>query len=314
MTVVMQSTAVRLAQRVSIVGALGLLASLAGGCTVGSGSGAASGPIYLLGCSPNGADYGEANTPKFYDLQPTFFAGDPTEEIGDVSVSQPANLLAIRMQRNGNRIEINDLLNFDILNSYEVARCVRGRTLNGVPDWYQRTTTSIFGETPTDTPWCDWSGTAQFGDGGASDGGASDGGTSDGGTIADAGDGGVRGTHAVIHLTTEDMVRASLMLAFTCHQANLIGVSFDGTIEFLDFGSAAQDSITNTDLRDPVPKDFKINFGDRLRARFHVVLQDQRIAGAIKMMMPVPTALMGGVIDGYFDFDLARGRGAQPFP
>ena len=27
------------------------------------------------------------------------------------------------------------MLYFNIQNSYEVARCVRGRTINGVPDW-----------------------------------------------------------------------------------------------------------------------------------------------------------------------------------
>ncbi len=312
------SGAARLARRISIAGALGVLASFAGGCTVGGGSGAASGPIYVLGCYPNGSDYTSDSTdkggPKFFDLQPTFFAGDPTEDIGDVAVSQPANLISIHVQRNGNRIEINDLLSFDIQNSYEVARCVRGRTVNGVPDWDQRTTTSIFGEMPTKTPWCDWTGKATVGDGGASD--AGDGGGSDAGDGggSDAGDGGVTAPRAVIHLTTEDIVQASLMLAFTCHQANLIGVSFDGTLEFLDFGNAAQSNITSPDMRDPVPKDFKINFGDRLRARFHVVLNDQRIAGAIKMLMPIPKPLMGGTIDGYFDFDLERGRGAQPFP
>ena len=30
--------------------------------------------------------------------------------------------------------------------------------------------------------------------------------------------------------------------------------------------------------------------------------------------MPIPTPLIGGTLDGYFDFDLERGRAAQPFP
>lgn len=315
MRVIEWSGAASLARRISIAGALGVLATFAGGCTVGGGSGSASGPIFVRGCYPNGTDYASdlMGTPKFFDLQPTFFAGDPTEDIGDVAVSQPANLISIHVQRNGNRIEINDLISFDIQNSYEVARCVRGRTVNGVPDWDQRNTTSIYTERETNTPWCDWSGHATVGDGGTGD--AGDGGTSDagdgGGT--DAGDGGVVTPRAVIHLTTEDIVSSSLMLAFTCHQSNLIGVSFDGTLEFLDFGSAVQDNLM-PEMRDPVPKNFKINFGERLRANFHVVLNDQRIAGAIKMIMPIPTPLMGGIIDGKFDFDLERGRGAQPFP
>jgi hypothetical protein len=308
------SGGVGLASRGGIAAALGVLAAFAGGCTVGSGSGAASGPIYVLGCFPNGGDYsvtvdggsaGPLAVPRFFDLQPTFFAGEPTEHIGDV-VSQPANLLTIRMQRNGNRIEINDTLYFDILNSYEVARCVRGRTVNGVPDWDTRMTTNVHGEVMTSTPWCDWSGNAEIGDGGASDGG-------DAGAGVDAGNGGIGGDHAVIHLTTEDMVHSSLSLLFTCHQADLTAVAVDGTLEFQDFGSAAQPDVPS-EMREMVPSNFKINFGDRLRARFRVVLQDQRIWGAIKQMLPMPAPSIGGELSGYFDFDLERGRAAQPFP
>ncbi len=109
------------------------------------------------------------------------------------------------------------------------------------------------------------------------------------------------------------MVRSSLSLLFTCHQADVVASSFDGTIEFLDFGGAAQPDVP-PDMRTPIPKDFKINFGDRLRAKFHVVLNDERICGAIKAMMPMPLPRMGGEVSGSFDFDLERGRAAQPFP
>jgi hypothetical protein len=314
MSVVKWSGGAGLASRIWIAGALGVLAALAAGCTVGSGSGAASGPIFVLGCFPNNGNYGDGpDATRPFDLQPTFFAGEPTEDIGDVAVSQPANLLTIRLQRNGNRIEINDTLYFDILNSYEVARCVRGRIdpRDGMPDWDQRMTTDFHGETLTSTPWCDWSGTAQVGDGGAD---ASDGGADAGDGGADAGDAGPRVPRAVIHLTTEDMVRSSLSLLFTCHQADVVANSFGGTIEFEEFGSAAEPNLP-PEMRHGIPKDFKINFGDRLRARFHVVLNDERIWGAVKTMMPVPTMpRIGGEVSGYFDFDLERGRAAQPFP
>ena len=68
--------------------------------------------------------------PDDFDLQPTFFAGEPIEDIAGVP---PTNRLIIRMQRNGNAVEINDTLYFDIRNSAEVARCLRGRTVDGVP-------------------------------------------------------------------------------------------------------------------------------------------------------------------------------------
>ena len=286
------------------VGACGLLAAVTGGCTVGSGSGSVSGDIFFLGCSPNGADYGQPKVPLFFDLQPQFFAGEPIEEPASVAVSQPTNILTIRVQRNGNRIEVNDVLYFNVQNSFEVARCVRGRTVNGVPDWdYMRMTTSTFTEQPTNTPWCDWSGVLP----------ALDGGTIDAGGAVDAGDAGVAAGRAIIHLGTEEIVNASLSLAFTCHQAKVNGTAFDGWLIFDDFGTAAQPDVL-PEMRDPVPKDFKVNFGDRLRARFVMVLGDQLVVSAIKMIRPIPSPLIGGNLGGYFDFDLERGRAAQPFP
>jgi hypothetical protein len=67
-------------------------------------------------------------------------------------------------------------------------------------------------------------------------------------------------------------------------------------------------------MRAVVDPDFKVNFGERLHANFHVVLQDGTVVGAIMDRIPVPAPRMGGTLDGYFDFDLDRGRAAQPFP
>jgi len=272
---------------------------LLGGCAVGNGSGAAAGPIYLLGCTEDG-NYGEPGMERLFNLSPTFFAGEPIEDIG---VALPENRLVIRLQRNGNRIEVNDTLYIDVQDAYEVARCVRGRTVGGVPDWDQRMTTSTYTIQPTTTPWCDWSGTASPADGGV-DGGA-DGGV-DAGPPPPAG-------HARIHLGTEEFIRSSLSLLFTCHQATVVGVAFDGWIDFLDFGPAAQPDLLPGD-RTMIERDFKVNFGDRLRANFHIVLNDERIVASIKALMPPPAPKIGGTLDGFFDFDLERGRGAQPFP
>jgi hypothetical protein len=281
-----------------VAAALSALALAAGGCTVGAGSGSATGPIFFLGCSPNGAPFGTPDMPRTFNLDPHFFAGEPVEDIGDVAVAQPSNILTLRVQRTGNRIEVNDVLYFNVRSSYEVARCVRGRTINGVPDWDTRTTTSTFTEQPTNTPWCDWSGVIPTLDGGTFDAGA------------DAGAGPPR---AIIHLGTEEILNSSLSLLFTCHQAAVTGLAFDGWIEFEDFGDAAQPDLPS-DLRTKVPNDFKVNFGDRLRARFEVILGDAAVLGAIKMIMPIPASRIGGSLDGYFDFDLERGRAAQPFP
>jgi hypothetical protein len=277
-------------------GALAVLA-LAAGCTVGSGSGAASGEIFFLGCKPDNSNFGTPDTPQPFDLDPHFFAGEPIEDIGGVSTQQPFNILTVRVQRTGNRIEVNDVLYFNIRNSFEVARCVRGRTINGVPDWDQRKTTSLFTEQPTTTPWCDWSGVIPTIDGGTFDGGP-DGGTTPG---------------AIIHLGTEEIINSSLSLLFTCHQADVTGQAFDGFLVFDDFGDAAQ-PLVPSDMRDPVPKDFKVNFGDRVRAHFEIILGDAAVVGAIKEIQPIPSSRIGGSLNGYFDMDLERGRAAQPFP
>ena len=105
----------------------------AGGCTVGSGSGTASGPLWIVGCL-QGENYGSPppGEPRPFDLNPTFFAGEPIEDIAD---GPHINRLIIRMQRNGNGVEVNDTLYFDIPDSGKVARCIRGRTVGGVPDY-----------------------------------------------------------------------------------------------------------------------------------------------------------------------------------
>src|SRR5262245_36348382 len=99
----------------------------AAGCTVGGGSGSAKGQLWILGCV-KGEPYGTQAAPMDFDLAPSFFAGEPIEDISD---GPPSNRLIIRMQRSGNELQINDTLYFDVPNSYQVARCLRGRTVGG---------------------------------------------------------------------------------------------------------------------------------------------------------------------------------------
>src|SRR4051812_25899509 len=106
-----------------------------GGCNVGAGTGTADGTLFVVGCSKDGDkvyNFGEPGAPAVYQLDPTFFAGDPIEDIG---IGEHKNRLRMRMQEFGTGQEDDDMLKFDIENSYEVARCVRGRTVNGVADW-----------------------------------------------------------------------------------------------------------------------------------------------------------------------------------
>jgi hypothetical protein len=290
--------------------ALALGAALAGGgCTVGGGTGSADGLLFVLGCDEKDS----LATERPYHLSPTFFAGEPIEDICPPPGTCPGahtNRLLIRMQRSGNPVEVNDTLYFDVQNALEVARCVRGRTAAGAPDWDTRMVSNADG-TLTALPWCDWNAAALDDGGVVADGGAA----GAAGAAADAGTPGtMTGARAHINLSTQDFVRASFSPLHTCVEARLVGVAAPGSwIEFSDFGTAAQADKT-ADAREPVETDFKVNFVERLHATFHLELVDQRITSAQMSRMAVPSARIGGVLNGSFDFDLQRGRAAQPFP
>lgn len=282
------------------------------GCTVGSGSGSAKGSLWVTGCDGD-TNFGGAGVvagvPQPYDLQPTFFAGEPIEDLATGSTHR--NRLIIRMQGTGLATQYNDTLYFDIENSYEVARCVRGRTIGGQPDWKKME--PLYNQ--TSIVWCDWSGNA-FTDGGAVDGGVNPGAPDAGASL----DGGmsVMAQFPRIRITPDTDLRSSLAFLSSCPMANVTAdASGTGTdvswIEFQNFGSAEQSDLT-PEMRGKVDTTFVINYGERLRANFHLVLQDGQVITAIETNQPAPAPLVGGSLDGYFDFDLERGRAAQAFP
>jgi hypothetical protein len=117
-----------------------------------------------------------------------------------------------------------------------------------------------------------------------------------------------------IHLTPYTDVRASLATLSTCGITNIVGLADDGWIQFYDFGGAEQQEVP-PEQRDPLPGNFVIQFGDRLRAHFNMTLTDQAIISAKEQNQPPPRqAQIGGQLHGFFDFNLERGRSAQPFP
>ncbi len=296
----------------------GVLAAC-GGCAVGSGSGSATGPLFVVGCN-KGANFGPSIdggsgymvAPRTYDLKPTFFAGEPIDDLQKGSGAM--NVVQMRMASSGLLERYTDFLEFSVSSSYEVARCVRGRTVNGQPDYLVNAPLPLRLATaanpqPT-TLWCDWTAMA-FSDGGAPDAaipGAPDAGVSlDGGmsTMAAA---------PRIHLTPYTDIIASLGLYLTCPDGDVAGAGVDGWIQFQSFGNAEQADYP-PDQRTAIPSDFVINVGDRLRASFQVVIGDPRYVTAVETGSAPPTApIIGGTLDGYFDFDFARGPGAQTFP
>jgi hypothetical protein len=295
----------------ALVVLLGLAGAIASGCTVGSGSGSAVGTLQVTGCNSSGS---YATTGAF-SLNPTFFAGEPIEDVcpppGNCT-GPHMNRLVIRMQRTGNRLEVNDVLYFDVLNTLKVAECVRGATTNGAPDWDTRLVTGADGQPIPGLPWCDWN-AADFVDGGVPDGGVSDGG-------AVATDGGVpvpmTALRARINLSTQDYVQASLAPLYTCVEARSVGVALPGSwIEFLDFGNAIETNLPPDQRGDlSTMGDYRVDFGQRLRANFHLILGDQAVEHAIMTHDAIPDQRISGALDGSFDFDLDRGRAAQPFP
>jgi hypothetical protein len=297
-----------------------LAAALAAGCTVGSGAGSAAGPMFIVGCDKAG----DFATPACFNLQPSFFAGEPIE---DINRGTKSNRLLIRIQRTGNRIEINDVVYFDIRNSFEVARCLRGQLKpDGTPDWDTREVISIK-EVCTGVPWCDWSARAGTPPsscvGVPGDAGIQVTAPVDAGALATALDGGAASCTALmhtapagpprplIHFGPQEFIRGSFVPRFTCSDeridtVNLSATAVDGWIDFLDFGGVQSFPVLGSD--------YKVDFGSRLQANFHMVLQDDRVLNAIMTFISIPDPLIGGELDGFFDFDLERGRAAQPFP
>ncbi|HEY7373753.1 MAG TPA: hypothetical protein VIF57_16445 [Polyangia bacterium] len=279
-----------------LTAAIAAAATSAGGCVVGDGTGSASGMLFMLGCQNGDAkDYGSPTSEQNYDLQPRYFVGEPIEDIADPSDARPAaNTLIIRMQHNGNALEITDTLYFTIPDSGKIAKCLRGRVdpATGLPDWDTGTGVVDDPNTTAMGPWCEPPVAPPDGSG-----------------------------FPRIHLIASGPVRVSFTPLGTCASSmhppaivSITGVAQEGYVDFFDFGNAMQNDRA-PDAREPIGNDFKIDFGQRLRANFTFTMGDDRVLTALKLGVdPPPDPTIGGSMAGNFDFDLTRGQGAQTFP
>jgi hypothetical protein len=278
---------------------IGILAALSSNaCSVGQGQGSAVGELFVLGCSGKG-DYcqgdvcGTAINPVPFNLSPSFFAGEPINDIrlGIKGTEILTNRVLLRLQRSGVQLDLNDVLTFDFTNSYEVARCVRGRKFVGaggvvLPDWDEANCYR------------------------ASDSGP-----------------------ARVRLHVDGVASSALCPWTTCSaqpvaQASAISANQLGTaqsippngeweswVELEEFGKASEAEILDPLLRTPVHPQFHISLGERVRAlRFKMLLVDQHIITAVQDRLPIPAPVIGGKLEGAFDFELKRGQGAQTFP
>jgi hypothetical protein len=277
---------------------LGLVVLTLLGCGVGKGSGAAKGTLFVLNCSKSG-DYcdpsgvcGTPSAPAGYSLDPGFFAGEPLDDITEnLGGSEPrANRLTIRLQRSGKTLESNDVLFFDIVNLYEVARCVRGREIAvaGQPTQHDYDDRYCFRAAPT--------GPARI-------------------RISVVG--------GYIHSTLLPRMTCSRPVAADADDAFPVdgeiqlasGGDWKSWIEFSEFGTAPQDDLPDPTTRTPISPTFKIELDQRLHATdFSLTLQDQKVVTAEEDAVPPPDPDIGGSLKGWFEFDLKRGQGAQIFP
>ena len=287
----------------SLVKCLGLvlLALILLGCTVGQGTGAASGKLFVLDCSSAG-DYcdstgvcGTLSAPADYNLSPDFFAGEPIDQIAiqnglPLSGSEPRmNRISIRLQRSGKQVENTDALFFDVVNSYEVARCVRGREVPvvGQPNQHDYDNRYCFRASTT--------GPARVR---------------------------ISVESGIIHSTLSPRSTCTRPAAATADDVlpvngvvqTVDGGAWESWIEFADFGSAAQNDRDPT-ARTPISPTFRIQLEDRLHASaFSLTLQDEKVVTAQVDLQPPLNPDMGGSLTGWFDFKLERGQSAQIFP
>jgi hypothetical protein len=200
------------------------------------------------------------------------------------------NRITIRLQRSGKQIENTDALFVDVVDSYEVARCVRGRevlladssTQHDYDDRY------CFRASPT-------------------------------------GPGRVRISveKGVIHSTLSPRMTCTRPAAASADDVlpvnGVVQAVADGAweswIEFAEFGSAAQKEQADPTARTPVSPAFRIQLDDRLYATaFSLTLQDEKVVTAQMNLLPPPDPDIGGWLTGWFDFNLRRGQSAQIFP
>ncbi len=288
-------------KRGPLLGLLLLGAGLAG-CSVGKGVGAASGVLFEYGCTKN-SDYcsapgvcGTEGNPLPFDLHPSYFAGEPIDDLREYTGGTEImnNRVIIRLQRSGKQIELNDALSFDVVSSYEVARCVRGRVdpTTGLDDWDPNNCYRAYDDGP--------------------------------GRVRIQYDSVVHAALVLKSTCTADLVASAVSAPVppsytTAPKSTVTDGSWDSWVEFQDFGSAAQYDRAPTD-RDPVDPKFRIGLGDRIYATsFFLTLVDDSVVQAAINSQPRMQAEIGGTLGGdpttgRFDFDLQRGQGAQFFP
>lgn len=266
-----------------------------GGCGVGEGTGSVRGtlisdPQTLL-----------CNISADYDMKPDFFTAQPIDADPIVAPSFPANQLIVRLQQSGARVEDADALLFWIFDSAAVARCLRGASPGGVPEW--------------DPLVCDRS-PAVLGPNGE--------GRLYVGMTTEA----VRSFFILNDTCPNRFVSANAL--GLCDNGSCPDVTLcpgrGSWISFSRFGKIPTNPETriedgrNNDGR----RAFAIGDNEHITANidptgvmpsFHVELCDAAtVLSKLQNLQPVRTPRFRGTLEGYFDFTFERGQAGQPFP
>lgn len=251
---------------------LGTLA-LFGGCNSDNGTGHLAGSLDIPACTfPDGKPRAFPNESNFHDDWHHFLA----EPFDSISARYPANQINIRMQNISGGWEFADTLSFWVEDTYEVARCMRGRVnADGTPDW--------------NPDFCDRSPTS----------------------LGPSGEGrALIGTeremvtaHFLPQYTCPDALLSSDALGDcqggTC-PATTICPGRGSWIAFARLGAPP------TDPDAALPTDFKVGNAEPIEAsHFHVELCDEAtVQDALNHIVPVTVPSIRGTLDGYFSFKL----------
>ena len=250
----------------------GVLLALAAGCNSDNGTGELMGTLDIPGCTfPDGHPKA---FPKENDIDDKWnhFLAEPFDSI---SARYPANQINIRMQNISGGWEFADTLSFWVENTYEVARCMRGRVdENGNPDW--------------NPDFCDRSPTSL---------GPNGEGRSLIGTERE-----MVSAHFVPQYTCPDALLSSDALGDcaggTC-PATTICPGRGSWIAFSEIGAPPAND-------QALPIDFKVGNGETIEAsHFHVELcDDSSVQDALNHIVPVTVPAIRGTLDGHFSFKL----------
>jgi len=275
---------VTIAARLSLVGLMILVADAA--CSSENGTGFIKGPLMVPACQyaggtplpPTSDQLANKDLPECQESWAqggtlcgvwNHFVAEPYDS---TSVRHPANQLNIRMQNISGGWEFADVISFWVYDSWEVARCARGRMNDdGTPDW--------------NTEMCDLAPGAQGP-----------------GRMRIGTEGELVTSHLVLQYSCPGASLSAIGLG-SCEGGSCPSVTVcpgrGSWISFSQFGPHVDPGtpILQTD-------EFKVNKGDSVEASaFHVELCDSDTVIAVQdHTVPVPEPAIIGTLEGHFSF------------